>query len=117
MSRKIHDPISVVSRLPGVRIAVVLLYIIQQVVKSETKKLEKKLTRYNVPPVGHMEECKREGRCRIMYSQLNNASISTARHVKMDRVHNLNEKYQVDVSLFAKVGVNWTAGADSNFAS
>ena len=51
-----------------------------------------------------------------MYSQLNNASISTARHVKMDRVHNLNEKYQVDVSLFAKVGVNWTAGADSNFA-
>ena len=54
--------------------------------------------------------------CRIVYSQLNNESTSTVQHVKMGGVHNLNEKYQVDVSLFAKVGVNWTAGADSNFA-
>ena len=33
----------------------------------------------------------------------------------MDRVHNLNEKYQVDVNLFAEVGVNWAAGTDNNF--
>ena len=30
----------------------------QQVVRNEIKKLEKKLTKYNVPPVGHMEEDK-----------------------------------------------------------
>ena len=35
----------------------------------------------------------------------------------MDKVHNLNEKYQVDVNLFAEVGVNWTAGAGNKFAS
>ena len=64
-----------------------------------------------------MEECKRQGRYRIMYSQLNNASTSTVQHVKIDRVHNLNEKYQVDVNLFTEVGVNWTAGAGNNFAS
>ena len=40
-----------------------------------------------------MEEDKKEGRCRIMYSQLNNASTSTAGQVKMDRVHKLKEKY------------------------
>ena len=43
-----------------------------------------------------MEEDKKEERCRIMYSQLNNAST----------VHNLNEKYQVDVNLFVEMGVN-----------
>ena len=40
----------------------------QQIVKNEIKKLENKLTRYNVSPVGYMEEDKKEGRCRIMYS-------------------------------------------------
>ena len=60
----------------------------RQAVKSKTKKLEKKLTIYNIPPVGHMEKYKREGRCRIMYSQLDIASTSTVRHVKIDRVHN-----------------------------
>ena len=89
----------------------------QQVVKSEIKKLEKKLARYNVPPVGHMEEYKREGRCRIMYIQFDNASTSMVRHIKMDRVYNLNEKYQVGMNLFAEVGVNRTAGAGNNFAS
>ena len=64
-----------------------------------------------------MEEDKKEGRCRIMYSQLNNASTSTLRQVKMDRVHNLNKKYQVGVNLFAEVGANWTAGAGNAFCS
>ena len=62
-----------------------------------------------------MEEDKGEGRCKIMYSQLNNTPTNVKRSVKMDRVHNLNEKYQVDVNLFAEVGVNWTVGANSNF--
>ena len=57
--------------------------------------MENKLARYNVPPVGYMEENKKEGRCRIMYSQLNSASTSTVRQVKMDRLHKLDEKYQV----------------------
>ena len=64
-----------------------------------------------------MEEDKKEGRCRIMYRQLNNASTNMVHNGKIDRAHNLNEKYQVDVNLFAEVGVNWTAGADNNFAS
>ena len=79
--------------------------------------LENKLARYNVPPVGYMEEDKKEGRRRIMYSQLNNASTSTVRQVKMDRVHKLNKKYQVDLNLFAEVGGNWTAGAGNTFSS
>ena len=58
----------------------------QQIVKNEIKKMENKLARYNVPPMGYMKEDKKEGRCRIMYSQLNNASTSTVRQVKMDRV-------------------------------
>ena len=37
--------------------------------------------------------------------------------VKIDKVHTLNEKYQVDVNLFAEVGVDWTAGAGNNFNS
>ena len=68
--------------------------------------MENKLTRCNVPPVGYTEEDKKEGRCRIMSSQLSNASTSTVRQVKMDRVHKLNEKYQIDVNLFAELGVN-----------
>ena len=32
----------------------------QQIVKNEIKKMEKKLTRYNVPPMGYMEEEKRK---------------------------------------------------------
>ena len=88
----------------------------QHVVKDAIKKLEKNLARYNVPPVGHMEEYKEKGRCKTMYNQLNNTSTSTVRKVKMNRVHNLNEKYQVDVNLFAEVGVNCTAGAGNNFA-
>ena len=35
----------------------------------------------------------------------------------MDRVHNLNEKYQVDANLLAEVRVNWTAGAGNTLSS
>ena len=38
----------------------------QQVVRNEIQKLEKKLARYNLPPVGHMEEDKGEGTCIIL---------------------------------------------------
>ena len=67
----------------------------QQVVKKEIQKLEKKLARYNVSPVGHTNEDKGEGTCRILYSQLNNASTRVARDIKMDKIHSMNEKYQV----------------------
>ena len=40
----------------------------QQVVRNEIKKLEKKLAKCNIPPVGHMEEDKEEGSCRILYN-------------------------------------------------
>ena len=53
-----------------------------------------------------MKEDKGEGRYNMMYSQLNNTSTNAKHSVKMDRVHNLNEKYQVDVNLFTEVGVN-----------
>ena len=67
----------------------------QQVTRNEIQKLEKKLARYNIPPVGHMEEGKGEETCRILYNQLNNAPTSEMRNVKMDKIHSLNEKYQV----------------------
>ena len=58
----------------------------QEVVRKEIQKLEKKLARYNVPPVGSMNEDKGEGTCRILYSQLNNASTRAVREIKMDKV-------------------------------
>ena len=90
----------------------------QQVVKNEINKLEKKLAKYNIPPVGHMEEDKGEGRCKILYNQLNNNNVSTiaVRNVKRGKIHSLNERYQVDVNLFAEVGVNWSTGANNRFA-
>ena len=88
----------------------------QEVVQKEIRKLETKLKKYNVPHVGGMEEDKEEGRCRILYNQMNNASTNFVRDIKMEMVHRLNEKYQVDVNLFAEVGNNWTVGANNNFA-
>ena len=76
----------------------------QQIVKNEIKKMENKLAIYNVLPVGYMEEDKKEGMCRIVYSRLNSASTSTLRQVKMDRVHKLNENDQVDV-IFCRGGI------------
>ena len=38
----------------------------EEVAKKEIKKLEDKLKRYNVSPVGHMDKEKEEGRCRIL---------------------------------------------------
>ena len=87
----------------------------QEVVKKEIQKLEKKLARYNVPPVGSINEDKGEGTCRILYSQLNNASTRAVREIKMDKIHNMNDRFQVDVNLFAEVGVNWSTGACNNF--
>ena len=84
--------------------------------RNETQKLEMKLARYNFPPVGNLEEDKGEGTCRILYNQLNNPSTSAVRNVKMDKIHSLNERYQVDVNLFAEVGVNWSTGANNRFA-
>ena len=54
-------------------------------------------------------------RCRILYSQLNNASTRAVREIKMDKIHNMNNRFQVDVNLFAEVGVNWSTGACNNF--
>ena len=63
-----------------------------------------------------MEENKGERTCRILYSQLNNASTRVVRNVKMDKIHSLNERYQLDVNLFAEVGVNWATGTNNRFA-
>ena len=65
----------------------------QEVVKKEIQKLEKKLARYNVPPVGSITEDKGEGTCRILYSQLNNASTRAVREIKMDKIHNMNDRF------------------------
>ena len=89
----------------------------QEVVKKEIQKLEKKLARYNVPPVGSINEDKGEGTCRILYSQLNNASTRAVREIKMDKVCNTNDKFHIDINLFAEVGVNWKVGANNNFAN
>ena len=91
----------------------------EEVVRKKTRKLESKLERYNAPPVGSMEEDKDEGRCRVLYNQMNNASTSTraVRDINMEMVHRLNDKYKVDVNLFAEVGSNWIFRANINFAS
>ena len=89
----------------------------EEVVRKEIRKLENKLQKYNAPPVGSMEEDKDEGRCRVLYNQMNNASTRAVRDIKMEMVHRLNDKYKVDVNLFAEVGSNWTVGANNNFAS
>ena len=78
--------------------------------------IEKKLARYNVPPVGSINEDKEEGTCRILYSQLNNASTRAVREIKMDKIRNMNDRFQVDINLFVEVGVNWKVGACNNFA-
>ena len=86
-------------------------------VKKEIQKLEKKLARYNVPPVGSINEDKGEGTCRILYSQLNNVSTRAVREIKMDKIRNMNDRFQVDINLFAEVGVNWKVGTCNNFAN
>ena len=73
--------------------------------------IHSKLARYNVPPVGSINEDKGEGTCRILYRQLNNASTRAVREIKMDKIHNMNDKFQIGVNLFAEVGVDWSTGA------
>ena len=79
----------------------------EDVVRKEIRKLENKLERFNVSPVGHMDEEKEEGRCRILYSQMNNASTRQVREVKMEIVERLNKSYQVDMDLFAELANHW----------
>ena len=62
----------------------------EEVVKKELKKLELKLKKYNVPVMGHMEEEKEEGRCRILYNQMNNASTKVVREIKMGMAERLH---------------------------
>ena len=53
---------------------------------------------------------KEEGRYRMVYSQLNNASIKEVREVTMSAVQLLKKKYSIDIDLFAKLEHNWGAG-------
>ena len=63
------------------------------------------MARYNVPPVKSTKEDKEEGMCRILYNWRNNVLTNVVRAVKIDKVHKINERYQVSVNLFAEVGV------------
>ena len=58
----------------------------QQIVKNEIKKMENKLARYNVPPVGYMEEEKKEGRCRItqQYFQKHSAASKDGQSAQIE---------------------------------
>ena len=47
---------------------------------------------------------------------MHNASTEFLRDIKMEIVLRLDEKYQVDVNLFAEVGTNWTVGSNNKFA-
>ena len=46
----------------------------------------------------------------MIYCQLNNASIKEEREVKMSAVTLLDEKYDIAIDLFAKIGYNCEAG-------
>ena len=49
---------------------------------------------------------KQEGRCRMLYWQLNNMSTNEVREMKISEVTLLNKKYDIGVDLFAKIGHN-----------
>ena len=76
-------------------------------IKHEVRRLERKFKRYNVAESGSMPSEKEEGRCRMLYCQLNNASTKEVREVKMSAVTHLNTKYDIDVDMFAEIGHNW----------
>ena len=79
-------------------------------IKREVRRLERKFKRYNVAELGSMPSEKEEGRCRMLYCQLNNASTKEVREVKMSAVTHLNTKYDIDVDMFAEIGHNWGVG-------
>ena len=72
-------------------------------IKRKVRRLEKKFKRYSVSELGSMPIEKQDGRCRMMYSQLNNVSTKEVREAKMSTVTLLNKKYGMDVDLFAKI--------------
>ena len=76
-------------------------------IKREVRRLEKKFKRYNVSEPGSMPIEKQEGRCRMMYCQLNNVSMMEVREVKMSAITLLNKKFDIDVDIFAEIGHNW----------
>ena len=53
---------------------------------------------------------KQEGRCIVLYCQLNNASTKEVREVNMSAVTLLNKKYDIGVDMCADIGHNWGAG-------
>ena len=75
-------------------------------IKHKVKRLEKNFKRYNVSELGSIPTKKQEDIYRMRYCQLNNASTKEVREVKMSAVTLLNEKYVIDVDLFAKIGHN-----------
>ena len=86
----------------------------KRIIASEARRMEKKFKKYNVPMLGNMPREKDEGRCRFLYCQLNNASTKVVRDIKMDTVQRLNDRYEIDVDLFAEMGTNFTVGGASN---
>ena len=73
-------------------------------IKREVGRLERKFKRYNVAELGSMPSEKEEGRCRMLYCQLNNASTKEVREVKMNVVTHLNTKYDIDVDMLVEIG-------------
>ena len=86
----------------------------KRIIAREAKRIEKKFKKYNVPMLGNMPREKDEGRCMFLYCQLNNASTKVVRDIKMDSVQRLNERYDIDIDLFAEMGTNFTVGGASN---
>ena len=76
-------------------------------IKRKFRRLERKFKRYNVAELGSIPSEKEEGRCRMLYCQLNNASTKEVREVKMSAVTHLNTNYDIDVDMFAEIGHNW----------
>jgi len=79
-------------------------------IKREVIRLERKFKRYNISELGRMPDAKEEGRCRMLYCQMNNASTKEVREVKMSAVTHLNTKYDIDVDLFVEIGHSWRVG-------
>lgn len=75
----------------------------KKVIAKEVKRPKNKFKEYNVPMLGDTPEKKGHRACRILCCQLNNASTKGMQQIKMDTAQLLNDKYDIDVDVFAEL--------------
>jgi len=72
----------------------------------EDQQIEKRLSRYDVKPLGSLETQKPEGYRRFMSTQLNGTATKAIRDVKIEQTTNLINRYDVDMLSYQEHGLN-----------